>query len=163
PARDRPAGRHRGRRTRDRDGDGDGDPEDPRRAGERLHRLRIQVPPGAAERAMNAERGTSTESGASGKRGATRLTTLPEAAAGIPDGALVTFGGFDLNRAPMALVREIVRQKRRGLRLVSPPNPLPLDFLVGAGAAASIDFGYLGFQYEHGFVVAPNVRRAIER
>jgi glutaconate CoA-transferase subunit A len=91
-----------------------------------------------------------------------RITTLGEAVAAIPDGSLVTFGGFDLNRAPMALVREMVRQRRRGLRLVSPPNPLPLDLLVGAGAVASAEFGYLGFQYEHGFVVAPNVRRAIE-
>lgn len=92
-----------------------------------------------------------------------RITTLAEAVATIPDGSLVTFGGFDLNRAPMALARELVRQGRRGLRLVSPPNPLPLDLLVGAGAVASVEFGYLGFQYEHGFVVAPNVRRAIER
>jgi len=92
-----------------------------------------------------------------------RITTLAEAVATIPDGALVTFGGFDLNRAPMALARELIRQGRRGLRLVSPPNPLPLDLLVGAGAVARAEFGYLGFQYEHGFVVAPNVRRAIER
>jgi glutaconate CoA-transferase subunit A len=92
-----------------------------------------------------------------------RVTTLREAVAAIPDGSLVTFGGFDLNRAPMALAREIVRQGKRGLRLVSPPNPLPLDLMVGAGAVASAEFGYLGFQYEHGFVVVPNVRRAIER
>jgi glutaconate CoA-transferase subunit A len=92
-----------------------------------------------------------------------RVTTLADAVAAIPDGSLLTFGGFDLNRAPMALVREIVRQGRRGLHLVSPPNPLPLDLLVGAGAVAGAEFGYLGFQYEHGFVVAPNVRRAIER
>ena len=92
-----------------------------------------------------------------------RVTTLADAVASIPDGSLLTYGGFDLNRAPMALAREIVRQGRRGLRLVSPPNPLPLDLLVGAGAVAGAEFGYLGFQYEHGFVVAPNVRRAIER
>jgi len=92
-----------------------------------------------------------------------RVTTLDDAAAAVPNGALVTFGGFDLNRAPMALARAILRQRRTGLRLVSPPNPLPLDLLVGGGAAASIEFGYLGFQYERGFVVAPNVRRAVER
>lgn len=91
-----------------------------------------------------------------------RVVSLAEAVAGIPDGALLTFGGFDLNRAPMALVRELVRQKKQGLRVVSPPNPLPLDFLVGAGAAVEAEFGYIGFQYEHGFVVAPNVRTAIE-
>jgi glutaconate CoA-transferase subunit A len=92
-----------------------------------------------------------------------RLTTLSEAAGSVPDGALLTLGGFQLNRAPMALVFELLRLKRQGLRIVTPPNPLPLDLLVGAGAAAEIEFGFLGFQYEDGFVVAPSVRRAIER
>ncbi len=89
--------------------------------------------------------------------------SLREAAGAIPDGALLTLGGFDINRAPMALLRELVRQRRRGLRLVGPPNPLAHDLLVGAGVADAIDFGFLGFQYEGGFVVAPNLRRAIER
>jgi glutaconate CoA-transferase, subunit B len=62
----------------------------------------------------------------------------------------------------MALLRAIVRRGRRGLRVVSPPNPLAHDLLVGCGAAASIEFAYLGFQYEGGFVTAPHVRRAIE-
>ncbi len=93
---------------------------------------------------------------------ADKLTSLREAVARVPDGALLTFGGFDLNRAPMALAFEIIRQRRRGLRVVSVPNPLPLDLLVGAGAVEEAEFGFLGFQYADGFVVAPNVRRAIE-
>ena len=90
------------------------------------------------------------------------VTTLREAAASIPDGALVTLGGFQLNRAPMALVFELIRQGRRDLRVVSAPNPLPLDLLVAAGAVAEAEFGFLGFQFEDGFVVAPSVKRAIE-
>jgi glutaconate CoA-transferase, subunit A len=92
-----------------------------------------------------------------------KVTSLEKLAAAIPEGALVTFSGFDLNRAPMAVVMEILRQGRRGLRVVTLPNPLPLDLLVGAGAVAEAEFGFLGFQYDHGFVVAPNVRRAIEQ
>jgi acyl CoA:acetate/3-ketoacid CoA transferase alpha subunit/acyl CoA:acetate/3-ketoacid CoA transferase beta subunit len=92
----------------------------------------------------------------------TKVVTLPEAVAGIPDGALLTFGGFDLNRAPMTLAREIVRQGKRDLRVASIPNPLPLDLLVGAGRVAEATFGFLGFQYEGGFATAPAVRRAIE-
>src|SRR6266581_7350492 len=98
-----------------------------------------------------------------GGRRMSALATLQEAAASIPDGALLTFGGFDLNRAPMALVMELIRQRRRALRVVSLPNPLPLDLLVGAGAATEAEFGFLGLQYEGGFVVAPSVRHAIER
>jgi len=90
------------------------------------------------------------------------VTTLREAVASIPDGALLTFGGFQLNRAPMALVFELIRQGRRDLRVVSVPNPLPLDLLVAAGSVGEADFGFLGFQYEDGFVVAPSVKRAIE-
>lgn len=89
--------------------------------------------------------------------------SLAQAAALVPDGALVTLGGFQLNRAPMALVFELLRQGRTGLRVVGPPNPLPLDLMVGAGAAAEIEFGFIGFQFEDGFVVAPHVRRAIEQ
>jgi acyl CoA:acetate/3-ketoacid CoA transferase alpha subunit/acyl CoA:acetate/3-ketoacid CoA transferase beta subunit len=92
-----------------------------------------------------------------------RIVTLGQAAAEVADGAFVTFGGFQLNRAPMALVSEMIRQKRRGLRVVTLPNPLPLDLLVGAGAVAEAEFGFLGFQYDGGFVVAPATRRAIER
>ncbi|MBI1950540.1 MAG: hypothetical protein HYS34_04170 [Acidobacteria bacterium] len=91
------------------------------------------------------------------------VTTLKDAAGTIPDGALVTFGGFQLNRAPMALVFELIRQGRRDLRVVSVPNPLPLDLLVGAGAVAEAEFGFLGFQFEDGFVIAPSVKRAIEQ
>lgn len=91
-----------------------------------------------------------------------RVVRLAELAALVPDGALVAPGGFDLNRAPIALLRELVRQGRRGLRVVSPPNPLAHDLLVGGGSAAAIEFAYLGFQYEDGFAVAPHARRAIE-
>ncbi|MFQ5878303.1 MAG: CoA transferase subunit A, partial [Acidobacteriota bacterium] len=90
------------------------------------------------------------------------VRTLRDAAAVVPDGALVTFGGFQLNRAPMALLRELVRQGRRGLRAVTLPNPLALDLLVGAGVVEEATFGFCGFEYEAGFVTAPNVRRAVE-
>jgi len=89
-------------------------------------------------------------------------TTIAKAIASIPDGALIAPGGFQLNRAPMALVLEIVRQGRRNLRVVSLPNPLPLDVLVAAGSVAEAEFGFLGFQFEDGFVMAPHVKQAIE-
>jgi len=91
-----------------------------------------------------------------------RFVNLRDAVAPIPDGALLSFGGFDLQRPPLALAAELVRQGKKGLRLVVPPAPLPLDLLVGAGVVASAEFGFIGFQYEEGFVVAPNVRRAVE-
>ncbi|HEV8702021.1 MAG TPA: CoA-transferase [Candidatus Polarisedimenticolia bacterium] len=93
----------------------------------------------------------------------TLVATLSEAVGTVGDGALLTFGGFQLNRAPMALVFELIRQGRRDLRVVSVPNPLPLDLLVAAGAVAEAEFGFIGFQCEDGFVVAPTVKTAIEK
>jgi glutaconate CoA-transferase, subunit A len=90
------------------------------------------------------------------------VTTLRQAVATIPDGARCTLGGFQLNRAPMALLFELLRQERRDLRIVTLPNPLALDLLVGAGRVAEAEFGFLGFQYEGGFVTAPHVKRRIE-
>jgi acyl CoA:acetate/3-ketoacid CoA transferase alpha subunit/acyl CoA:acetate/3-ketoacid CoA transferase beta subunit len=90
------------------------------------------------------------------------LASLRQAVAGIPEGALITLGGFQLNRAPMALVSEIVRQGRAGLRVVTLPNPLAIDVLVGAGAVEEAEFGFNGFQYEEGFAVAPSLKRAIQ-
>jgi glutaconate CoA-transferase subunit B len=92
----------------------------------------------------------------------TRFVTLDEAAASIPDGALLAFGGFDMQRPPLALAAALARRGARRLRLVAIPSPLPLDLLVAAGAVEEMDFGFLGFQYEEGFVTVPNVRRAIE-
>jgi glutaconate CoA-transferase subunit A len=88
--------------------------------------------------------------------------TLEQAAGAVPDGALLTFGGFQLNRAPMALVFELLRRKRRGLRVVTLPNPLPLDLLVAAGAVTEAESGFIGFQYEDGFVTAPHLKRGVE-
>ncbi|MGH9749684.1 MAG: CoA-transferase [Candidatus Polarisedimenticolia bacterium] len=90
------------------------------------------------------------------------IVSLSDAVAGVAPGSLITLGGFQLNRAPMALLGELVRQGRRDLRVVTPPNPLGLDLLVGAGLVSEATFGFIGFQYEDGFVVAPAVKRAIE-
>src|ERR1700730_9809758 len=68
-----------------------------------------------------------------------RWVDLAAAAASVPDGAMVAPGGFMLGRAPMALIFELVRQGRRGLRVISLPNPLTAQFLVAAGAAARVE------------------------
>lgn len=65
--------------------------------------------------------------------------SLAEAAALISDGQQVVMSA-GMERSPMALLRELVRQGRRGLRLAGVVGgALNLDFLVGAGAAASVD------------------------
>ena len=55
----------------------------------------------------------------------TSWCSLDEAARAIPDGAWLAPGGFMLGRAPMALIFALIRAGRRGLKMISLPNPLP--------------------------------------
>jgi len=64
---------------------------------------------------------------------------LAAAAALVRDGDQVVMGA-GMERSPMALLRELVRQRRRELRLAGVVGgALNLDFLVGAGTAQSVD------------------------
>ena len=91
-----------------------------------------------------------------------RWVDLATAAAAVPDGAMVAPGGFMLGRAPMALVFELVRQERRGLRLISLPNPLPAEILVAAGSAARVDFLFAAITLGGRVRPMPALKRAIE-
>ncbi len=91
-----------------------------------------------------------------------RWVDLAAAAAAVPDGALVAPGGFMLGRAPMALVFELVRQRRRGLRVISLPNPLPAEILVAAGAAARVEFLFTAITLGGRVRPMPALKRAIE-
>lgn len=87
--------------------------------------------------------------------------TLSEAAAQVSDGCQIVMSA-GMERAPMAMLRELVRAGRRELRLVGVVGgALNLDFMVGAGAAASIDTCSvtLGTFARTG----PNFQRAVER
>ena len=69
---------------------------------------------------------------------------------------------MELNRAPMALIFEIARQKKKNLKIISIPNPLAADVLIKNNCVREAIFGFNGFSYEDGFVIAPNWRKAIE-
>lgn len=89
-----------------------------------------------------------------------KLVALEEAAALVPDGGLVALGGSLSARLPMALVRELVRQGRRGLHLVGSAHGIDVDLLVAAGAVAVCEESYVGFEQDLG--PAPAFRRAAE-
>jgi glutaconate CoA-transferase subunit A len=91
-----------------------------------------------------------------------RWVSLSEAAAQVPDGASLVPGGFMLSRAPMALVFELVRQGRRGLHVVSLPNPLPAEILVAAGAASKVEFLFSALTLNGRVRPMPCLKRAIE-
>lgn len=82
--------------------------------------------------------------------------SIPEAIAAIADGASVGLG----RPGALELVRELVRQGRRGLHVVTvPTGSLAAELLIAGGCVSSIetsgiDFGELGF--------APAFTQAVE-
>ena len=92
-----------------------------------------------------------------------RWTSVPEIVSSIPDGAGVATGGFMLGRAPMALVLELIAQGRKGLKLISLPNPLPAEFLVAGGCLARVDFPFGALNLQGRVRPMPCLKRAIEQ
>jgi glutaconate CoA-transferase, subunit A len=89
-----------------------------------------------------------------------KLVDLDKAAEVVDDGALVALGGGLSARLPMALVRELIRQGRRGLHVVGSAHGIDVDLLVAAGVVASCEESYVGFEQDLG--LAPAYRRAAE-
>ncbi len=95
--------------------------------------------------------------------GSGKVVTLDQAIQQlVPDGSQIYLEGILANRAPMAAIHEIIRARRRGLRLVSAPNGLAIDQLIGAGCADEIEFYFLGFMNIDGFQTMRQFRSAVE-
>lgn len=90
--------------------------------------------------------------------GGDKRTSLADAAALVGDGAMVALGGGLCARLPMALVRELVRQGRRGLHLVGSAHSIDVDLLIATGAVAVCEESYVGFEQDLG--LAPAYRTA---
>jgi len=91
-----------------------------------------------------------------------RWTSIEDLVATIPDGAWISPGGFMLGRAPMAIVLELIRQKKQALRVVSLPNPLPAELLVAGGCAARVELAFGAINLAGRVRPMPCLKRAIE-
>ncbi len=87
--------------------------------------------------------------------------SLRELAGRIADNTSVAIGGSFLHRGPFALVRELVRMKKRGLEIIKPSPGYDVDLLCRAGAAAKVRAGIVAM--EGNFGLARWFRKAIER
>lgn len=86
-------------------------------------------------------------------------TSLSQAAALVEDGDLVALGGHT-RAAPMALIRELIRQGRRRLGLITvPTGGFNVDLSVGAKVADRLHFAQVGLE-EYG--MALHFRRAVQ-
>ncbi len=62
----------------------------------------------------------------------------------VPDGARVALGCAFEPAIPFAFAHELVRAKRRDLRLVGPISDVAFDILIGAGCVAEIEAAWVG-------------------
>lgn len=76
----------------------------------------------------------------------------------VHDGDYVGTELYGTVRAPMSLVRELVRQGKRNLRLAG-QGVLELDLIVAAGLVTAMDFTYLGLEV---YGISNVLRRAVE-
>jgi glutaconate CoA-transferase subunit A len=89
-----------------------------------------------------------------------RWMSLEQAVSLINDRDRVAVGGH-MQMAPMALIREMIRQGKKNLQLVTVPGgAMGVDMLIGAEAASSIETAQVVMD-EYGS--APNFRRAVEQ
>ena len=88
-----------------------------------------------------------------------KIVSVDEAVAEIPDGAKVALGGWIFNSQPMALVRALIRKGARDLHLIPAPGSIAPDMLIGAGCVASTVCVFICFEQ---FGLAPHFRRHAE-
>jgi glutaconate CoA-transferase subunit A len=60
----------------------------------------------------------------------------------VRDGAHISFGGFTVNRQPMAVAYEIIRQEIAGLHVYMHSGGQALDPLIGAGCVQAVEIAY---------------------
>jgi glutaconate CoA-transferase subunit A len=90
-----------------------------------------------------------------------KIMGLAEAAALVPDGATLSFGGFTTQRHPMAFIYELIRLKRRELYLFGHSPGGDWDILIGAGCVKRVELAY---EADEAFnTIGPRWRLAVER
>jgi glutaconate CoA-transferase subunit A len=90
-----------------------------------------------------------------------KIVSVQELAARVPDGASVALGGSFLHRGPFAFVRELIRQGKRNLEIVKQSPGYDLDILCRARCVARARAGIVAM--EGNFGLAPYYRRAVEK
>ena len=88
-----------------------------------------------------------------------KVVSLAEAAALVQDGDVVALQNMATQSAPMALVRELIRQERRELTVVALVGGLAIDWLAAAGCLS----GFIGAAVSmEQFGLCHQYRKAVE-
>jgi glutaconate CoA-transferase subunit A len=85
--------------------------------------------------------------------------TLQQAAELIKDGSSLTFSGFTIWRRPMAIIYELIRQRRKHLHLIEVNGGSHTEFLVGAGCVDIWESCWVGHELDgnYGANLTPKV------
>jgi len=78
----------------------------------------------------------------------------------IKPGSFVAFGGGWSCNKPMAVIREIIRQKIKGLKVMSIVGGWEMEWLLAAGCVDHLIFSFLSLEF---FGLPPNFRRVAEK
>lgn len=90
-----------------------------------------------------------------------KLLTLQEASRLVEDGNSLAIGGNVLHRAPMAFVRQLVVDRKKGLRLIKTAGAHDVDILCAGGCVESVDAGFVSYETKYGLAV--HYRHAVEQ
>lgn len=89
-----------------------------------------------------------------------KLMTIKDAVNLIKDGDILGIGGNVLHRAPMALVREIIRTQKKHLKIVKTAGAMDIDMLCLGECVDSVDAGFVSYESE--FALANHYRKAVQ-
>jgi len=89
-----------------------------------------------------------------------KIKSLKEVIQTIDNNQTIALGGNVLHRAPMSMVREIVRQKRKNLKIVKTAGAHDVDTLARGKCVQSVDAGFVSYETEYG--LATYYRKAVE-
>jgi glutaconate CoA-transferase subunit A len=110
-----------------------------------MRRMTDQTGPGGfATGTDRSAGGSATESDRAANIREKLLTPAEAVRRFVKPGSTIAIGGFTINRNPMTLVYEIVRQRITDLHLVAHSNGQGLDVLVGGGCVSKVEVAYAG-------------------
>lgn len=89
-----------------------------------------------------------------------KLVSLKDAASMVKSQELLAIGGNVLHRAPMAFLRELVREEKRKLRLIKTAGAMDVDLLCAGGCVKSVDAGFISYESKYG--LATHYRKSVE-
>lgn len=90
---------------------------------------------------------------------ADKITSLERVSDFVSDGDTVALGGAWFSNHPMAAVRQLVRDGRRDLHVLTVVGSIDVDLLIASGTVGHLTFSMVTLE---AFGLAPNFRSAIE-